>query len=98
LKTKENIKKSIKKSENPGKSSKPLLQSRAHGNGNKPLLLLLFCRARDSPLLVGPHVAHVALPLCLSPPLFVALVLLFHNSTHTHKDKRKKEKIRQKEE
>jgi hypothetical protein len=38
--------------------------------------------SRNSPLLVG---AHVILPFDLSPPVFVAHVLFFHNSTHTSK-------------
>jgi hypothetical protein len=49
--------------------------------------------SRDSPLLVGPH---VALPFYHSPPFFVAPIFLFHNSTHTqlktHKQRQKKER------
>jgi len=60
-----------------GEGSKPILQSKAHGDGNKPLLPLLVCKGwitRYSPLLV-------VFPLRLSPPFFVVLVLLFHSST-----------------
>jgi hypothetical protein len=78
-----------------------LLQLRAHNDGNKPLLPSRVCKgwaARDSPLVVAPC---VALPLCLSPPLFVVHVL-FHSFTHktqdTHKDKRKMKEIKPKEE
>jgi hypothetical protein len=70
------------KSKNRGEGSKPLLQLRAHNDGNEPLLASRVCKgwaARDSPLLVAPC---VALPLCLSPPLVVVHVL-FHSSTHT---------------
>ncbi len=70
------------KSKNLGEGSKPLLQLRARNDGNKPLLLSCVCKgwvARDSPLLVAPG---VAIPFCLSPPLFVVHVL-FHSSTHT---------------
>jgi hypothetical protein len=45
--------------------------------------------SRDSPLLVGPH---VALPFYRSPPFFVAPILLFHNSTHTQAETKKKER------
>jgi hypothetical protein len=53
------------------------MQSRAHGNGNKPLLPLLVWRgwtARNSPL---PFISHVAFPLSLSPLFFSPPVLLF---------------------
>jgi hypothetical protein len=86
---------------NLGEGNKPLLQSRAHDDDNNPLLPLLVCRgwiARNSPL-------SVILPLHLSPFFFVALVLLFHNSTHTqlktyihtYKKKRKEPKEEQKD-
>ncbi len=68
----------FKKSKNLCESSKPLLQSRAHGDGDKPLLPVLICKdytPRDSPL---PIAFHVAFPFHLSPPFFfLSLVLLF---------------------
>jgi hypothetical protein len=78
-KSKENLK---VKSKNLGEGTKPLLQLKAHNDGNKPLLASRVCKgwaARDSPLLVAPC---VALPLCLSPPPFVVHVH-FRSSTHT---------------
>jgi hypothetical protein len=58
----------------------------------KPLLTLLVCRVstpRDSPFLVAPH---VALPLQLYTPLFVAPILLFLSSTHMQRQKKRKKK------
>ncbi len=67
----------FKKSKNLCESTKPLLQSRAHGDGDQPLLPLLVCKGwtpRDSPL---PIAFHVAFPFRLSPPFFFHLVLIF---------------------
>jgi hypothetical protein len=62
----------------------------------------LVCKgytAKESPLLVAPH---VVLSFHLSPPFFfVAPVLLFHGSTHTMQDthtKTKERKTKAKEE
>jgi hypothetical protein len=79
-----------------GEGSKLLLQLRAHGNGNKPLLPPHICKGwatRDSHLLVAFHIAR---------SLFVAHVLPFHSCTYTLNSKhtltntkeRKKEKTK----
>jgi hypothetical protein len=65
----------IKKTpKNDGEGNKPIVQSKAHGGGNIPLLVCKGWITRYSALLV-------VLPLHLSPPFFVVLVLLFHSST-----------------
>ncbi len=91
-----------KKSENPNESTKPLLQLRPHGDGNKPLLPFLVARARLQETHPFQLIAsHVAFLFHLSPPFLLLMFssssssfsslfvfLLFHNSTHTQKQKK----------